>query len=402
MHKNKDETTIPGVIRIIHDSPRMIVLAITGGGTESIGELLRYGKGSDTIIEAIVPYSKESLKKYIGKEPSEYASTDTAKDMAMSAFRRALYLNSRPDKKYYETLIGIGVTCKLTKTTNEREGRQHEVHFASQSYLKTITSSLFLKENTSREEQEKIASDFIIENIASVCNPNKKLEGNRFKNTIVKEIVNNETEADFPVAELLLKTLENINSENCSEPLKVDLGINDNKPKIIFSGSFNPCHKNHIEMAKIAAHKYKEPVDFEISLANVDKPPIDFISLKNRIDSLLKYQEENYIGNIYLTNSPLFADKAVLFPNSVFLIGTDTLNRLFNEKYYRNGENKQSLLEHFQKYNVRFMIFNRKNADIDHDMEIPDICDIVPTDWYDDDGTSSTIIRNNKIRDFII
>ncbi|MDY0387264.1 MAG: hypothetical protein RBT65_09075 [Methanolobus sp.] len=401
MHKNKDKINIPGVIRMIHDSPHMIVLAISGGGTEAIGEMLRYGKGSDTLIEAIVPYSKESLNKFIGKEPSEYASTDTAKNMAMSSFRRALYLNSNPDKKYYENLIGIGVTCKLVKNTNEREGRQHEVHFASQSYLKTTTSSLFFKENASREEQEKIAADFIIENIAALCNPDEKIEANKFKNTGVKEIINNEIEADIPVAELLLKTLENINSEKSIEPLKIDMGTNDNKAKIIFSGSFNPCHKKHIEMAKIAADKYKEPVDFEISLANVDKPPIDYISLKERIDSLLKYKEENYIGNIYLTNSPLFADKAILFPNSVFLIGTDTLNRLFNEKYYRNGESKQSLLEHFKRYNVRFMIFKRKNAEIDSDMEIPDICDIVPTSRYGDDGTSSTMIRSDKIRDVI-
>jgi hypothetical protein len=99
------------------------------------------------------------------------------------------------------------------------------------------------------------------------------------------------------------------------------------------------------------------------------------------------------MGNIYLTNSPLFADKAMLFPGSVFIIGTDTLNRLFNEKYYRKGEDRQSLLEHFEKYDVRFMVFRRKDAETDIEMDIPGICDIVSPKIYDDDGTSSSMIR---------
>jgi Nicotinic acid mononucleotide adenylyltransferase len=393
---NENNSDIPDMIRMIHDSTYRIVLAITGGGTESIGELLRHGRGSDTMIEAIVPYSKESLDSFIGKEPSRYASIDTARDMAMSAYRHALYLNSMTEKNDHENLIGIGVTCKLARITNERQGRQHEIHFASQSYFKTTSSSLFLKENTSREEQEEIATEFIIENIASLCNPDEKLQYSVLKKKMVKELIKDEAEAELPLAELLLKTLENINSEKDVQPLKIDLGINDSKPRIIFSGSFNPCHAKHIEMAKIAAGKYNEPVNFEISLANVDKPPIDYISLKERINSLLKYREEKYMGNIFLTNSPLFAEKAILFPNSIFLIGTDTLNRLFNEKYYRNGEDKQSLLKHFQKYNIRFMVFRRNNADIDMDMEIPDICDLVPLDRYADDGTSSTMIRKKR------
>jgi nicotinic acid mononucleotide adenylyltransferase len=384
----------------IHRSPFRIVLAITGGGTEAIGELLRHGGGSDTLLEAIVPYGKESLHDLIGKEPDKYASAETAKDMAMSAYRRALLLDSKSKKPDPQSLIGIGITCKLVKQGHERENRRHELYFASQSYYKTTISGVTFKGKGSREEQESIAADYILDRIASLCNPEKyAVQGIQEKDTAERTLIlENKAEANNETSELLLKTLESINSGN-NVPRKVNLGISANKPGIILSGSFNPCHKNHIEMAMIASEKYDMPVDFEISLANVDKPPIDYISLKERVDSVracMQDMREGSAGNIYLSNSPLFADKAILFPNSVFLIGTDTLNRLFNANYYREGEDMQSLIEHFRKYNTKFLVFRRKDSQICSEIDIPDICEIVSYDCYTDDGTSSTKIRNER------
>ncbi|WMW24675.1 hypothetical protein RE474_11385 [Methanolobus sediminis] len=384
----------------IHRSPFRIVLAITGGGTEAIGELLRHGSGSDTLLEAIVPYSKESLQDLIGKEPDMYASAETAKDMAMSAYRRALLLDSRTETPEPLDLIGIGVTCKLAKQGYEREGRQHEIYFASQSYYKTTVSGVTFKEKGSREEQESIASNFILDRIASLCEPEKCAKHSIRENDTGEKtlIIEKEVEADNETSELLLRTLESINFGK-NVPRKVNLKISSNKPGIIMSGSFNPCHKNHIEMAMIASEKYGMPVDFEISLANVDKPPIDYISLKERVDSVrvcMQDMREGTAGNIYLSNSPLFVDKAVLFPGSVFLIGTDTLNRLFNINYYREGEDMQSLIDHFRKYNTRFLVFRRKDAEICSEIDIPNICEIVSCDCYADDGTSSSKIRNKR------
>ncbi|WP_340818682.1 hypothetical protein [Methanolobus sp. WCC4] len=395
MKKNNSNVDMRNAIQMIHGSPHHIVLIITGGGTEAIGELLRHGKGSTTLLEANVPYSREALIDLIGKEPSSYASPKTAKDMAMSAYRRALFLN-RDTERDKKELIGIGVTCKLTKGEDERKGRKHEVHLAYQSYNRTGVSSFFLKESATREEQEKIAATLIIDKIADICALNKRTEMLP-EDVMAEETVEKETEVSDPVAELLLRTLEDINSKGHVKPLKVDMEISSNEPKIILSGSFNPCHKNHIEMAGIASGIYNAPVDMEISLANVDKPPIDLISLEERIDSIMKWHDRRYMGNIYLTNSPLFADKAVLFPNCIFIIGTDTLNRLFNKRYYRKGEDTKSLVEHFKRYNVRFVVFIRKGVEISKDIEIPDICDIVPLEAYMDDGTSSTKIRERNM-----
>ena len=389
----------------IHESHFRIVMAVTGGGTEAIGELLRHGRGSNTLLEAIVPYSKESLHDLIGKEPEKYASAETAKDMAMSAYRRALFLDPGSGTQDPEKLIGIGVTCKLARQEHEREGRQNEIYLASQSYGNTTVSGITFKENGCREEQESIAANYIVDLIAYLCDPEKYANPN-----VRKDISNDNTlffgteaKAETAVSELLLKTLENLNSGTNIIPAKIDMGISKNKPGIIMSGSFNPCHKKHVEMAMIASEKYGMPVDFEISLANVDKPPIDYISLKERLESVkacMQDMRKESAGNIYLSNSPLFADKAVLFPGSVFLIGTDTLNRLFNKNYYRKGEDRQSLLEHFKKYDIRFLVFPRKGAYISDDIEMPDICEIVPHGRYTDDGTSSTKIRKGRSYNF--
>ena len=50
------------MIREAQASGRQAVLAITGGGTSAIAELLRVPGGSRLLLEAIVPYDPRSLE----------------------------------------------------------------------------------------------------------------------------------------------------------------------------------------------------------------------------------------------------------------------------------------------------------------------------------------------------
>ena len=139
-----------------------------------------------------------------------------------------------------------------------------------------------------------------------------------------------------------------------------------------------------------------QPVHFEISLTNVDKPPIDFISLSQRLDSLRKYKDEVFMGGVCLTNAPLFLQKADLFPNSTFIIGADTFNRLFDAKYYNGTVDTPAILRHFKEKNVRFMVFRRKSVELSINPEVLEFCEIIPVDEYEDDGTSSREIRKKR------
>ncbi|NOQ48554.1 MAG: hypothetical protein GQ576_05390 [Methanococcoides sp.] len=82
---SKEVGSLRDIIMHIHNSPCRLVLAVTGGGAGAIDQLLRYGGGSATVLEALVPYSSKALDELIGKKPEKYASPVTVRAMAMAA-----------------------------------------------------------------------------------------------------------------------------------------------------------------------------------------------------------------------------------------------------------------------------------------------------------------------------
>ena len=64
--------------------------------------------------------------------------------------------------------------------------------------------------------------------------------------------------------------------------------------------------------------------------------------------------------NWVLTNAPTFVEKAEIFKESTFVMGMDTLIRLFDPKFYENDQVMQSSLNVFIENNIRFLIFGRQ------------------------------------------
>src|SRR5215212_9953226 len=80
------------LISALHGSGRKAALAITGGGSGAISELLRVPGGSRLLIEAQVPYDALALAAFLGFAPAQACSADTAIAMARSARARAARL----------------------------------------------------------------------------------------------------------------------------------------------------------------------------------------------------------------------------------------------------------------------------------------------------------------------
>ncbi len=98
-------------------------------------------------------------------------------------------------------------------------------------------------------------------------------------------------------------------------------------PRALLAGSFNPMHAGHLALAAAAARHLGARVDFELSVTNVDKPPLA------PADVLRRVRQFPTVGPVWLTAAPTFRQKADLFPGCAFVVGHDTADRLTDPRY---------------------------------------------------------------------
>ena len=73
---------IEHVIKAIHSSGRLAVVAVAGAGTRAVAWLLGVPGASRTVLEVVVPYGHRAMVNFLGHEPAQFVSPATARDMA--------------------------------------------------------------------------------------------------------------------------------------------------------------------------------------------------------------------------------------------------------------------------------------------------------------------------------
>lgn len=389
-----------------------MVLAITGGGTGAIAELLTVPGGSATVLEAIVPYSAAALEQWLGGVPDHYCNERTARAMAMAAFERARRLSTADPR----TLRGISATASLV--SNRPKRGPHRIHVAWQSAERTVVISCELTKGArTRLEEEQLASQLILSTVAEACglsvaafdaapitspllpSPSGRGQG---KGALA-------TSNDLPTALRLLPAEHITRRDGLAPPAWSELllgqrscafvpenAIDENKPThVLFPGAFNPLHGGHQRMAEVAAERLGEKVTFELSILNVDKPPLDFIEIADRL--------RQFNGrHVLLTRTPRFVEKAQLAPGCTFIVGADTILRIGDPKYYRGGDAaRDAAVAAIAAVGCRFLVFGRtlqSHFQTLSDVTIPpllrQLCDEVPETQFRDD-ISSTELRTS-------
>ena len=107
-------------------------------------------------------------------------------------------------------------------------------------------------------------------------------------------------------------------------------------------------------MSKLAQDKTGLGLAYEICVQNADKPPLSYHEIQR---TLAQFEGKH---DWVLTKAGKFTDKAALLPNSVFVIGADTLTRILDEKFYLSREDMLTQLDLFNSHNINFLVFGRK------------------------------------------
>ncbi|MEM8532338.1 MAG: hypothetical protein AAGF95_15950 [Chloroflexota bacterium] len=330
-------------IEHIHNSTVQLVLEFAGAGSLGLYWLHSVAGSSRTILEATDRYASESLIDLLGHTPQHFVSQATAEAMAERAFQRAMRLSDGDSH-------GMGVGCTATIATDRSKRGDHSCWVAVQdrngvtSYGVTLT-----KGARDRTAEERVVGQLLIQAIAAASRVNDDIPIDLIGGEAITTIY---TEKPDPIAQLLDGTVRSVivqpdGQRVADEPVQ----------GLLLSGSFNPLHIGHEQLAQAATTMLKTPTSFELPILNADKPPLHYAEIERRLAQF------RWRYPVVLSRAPLFGEKATLFPHCTFVIGYDTALRLIAPHYYGGETQRDEALTHIRERGCQFLVAGRKQND---------------------------------------
>jgi hypothetical protein len=335
------------LISQLHASGRKAALAITGGGSGAVGELLRVPGGSRLLIEAQVPYEAQALAAFLGFAPAQACSSDTAIAMARTARARAARLVPAGSD-----LVGLGATAALVSDRPRKGEHRFHIAFANSAGPNSTgahCTCVLAKGRRDRAAEEDLVARAIVLWLARACGvaaPSPRSLFDADEHYAETGVAADQLLARDTIDQLLAGELNRVTVQPDGQMM-----LSAPQPSLLFPGSFNPLHEGHLLLARVTEELRQQPLAFEISVTNVDKPPLTGETVRCRLAQFA------WKSPVELTRAPTFLKKSRLFPGTTFVIGADTAERLVAPKYYGDDAVRMHMaLEEIANSGGRFLV----------------------------------------------
>ncbi len=298
-----------------------LVLYATGGGSAAISRLVSTPGASGVVLDAAVPYARAAIDDLLGGPQESYSSRRTARRLAMAAWQRACRLDEQVGTERVtaaKRAVGVAVTAGLA-TTRPKRG-DHRAIVAVQTLGATRVVEVVLDKGArSRADEEEVAAGLVLSALAEACG----LSAIRAETPCLPGDTIEHEACEPPDVWRQLFTGE----RRTALASAADAAETPAPGSLVFPGSFDPLHEGHLLMARVAEEIAERPTVYEISVANVDKPMLDYIEMRGRAAQFVDRP-------LWFTRAATFLEKLDVFPESTFVMGADTFARLPDPKYY--------------------------------------------------------------------
>jgi len=412
------------LVERIHRAPHAAVIVVTGGGASAIAELLSVPGGSRTVLEAVVPYCEAALIDWLGRRPDQFCDEETALAMAAVAHQRAQELTpaaGTASSRAEDMATGapralLGVSCTASLVSNRPKKGDHRCHVATQSGAATSAYTLILEKGArNRQEEERLVGRLLLHALSRGMD----LEDLPPLDLRPGESVVERTARAEPLLVALLEgrrgvvwslpefqresKIERASSEpgsaaSCSRfSFHASIPIPQSAPAGLLCGAFHPRHFGHEQLRAAAENKLGAPVYYEMSILNVDKPPLDFLSIERR---RAQFPDKP----LALTAAPTFAEKALVLPGVTFVIGVDTAERIVQPRYYGgSAEAMRASLAKVRAAGCQFLVAGREVDrtfmtldDVDVPSEFAELFSPLSADEFRADISSTELRRKER------
>jgi hypothetical protein len=253
----------------------------------------------------------------------------------------------------------IGMACTAALVSDRPKRGEHRCYVAWQTAGTTAAVSLRLNKGArDRAGEERLVGRLILLNLARAAGIEPLPSLDLLPDDAISE---QRVDAPPPLVELRLGRRAIAwslpNGEVVEALGRVTDGSSPQPPAGVLCGAFNPLHHGHQELRDVAERLIKGPVNYEMSLRNVDKPPLDYLTINRRRAQFTEHP-------LALTSAPTFAEKALALPGVVFVVGVDTAERIVNPRYY--GGSEPAMLEalaQIRDQGCRFLVAGRVQDD---------------------------------------